>query len=233
MTCVDPAPEIDAREDDRKAVTIEVERRVAELSAELRACPSLKGGAELHVDVVVNEAGTTSVAITGATVSECSLVDCVRRLLNGLQVAPPVPGRDVSFSRLLSLELDAPVAFRDNGPRVFLLGQPPERRVACFDPDAEPRVPPEVIRQTVRAQYGRFRSCYEGGLARNRGLQGRITLRFVIERDGKVSTPTVAGNDLPDCQVAHCVRDAFLMLEFPPPKGGIVTVQYPIILQPG
>jgi len=40
-------------------------------------------------------------------------------------------------------------------------------------------------------------------------------------------------NDLPDCRVAQCVRDEMRRIHFPAPEGGIVTVIYPIMFQPG
>jgi hypothetical protein len=95
------------------------------------------------------------------------------------------------------------------------------------------RLPPEVIRRIVRQNYGRFRLCYEQGLGRNPNLEGRVTVRFVIGRDGAVSNVSNGGSDLPDSNVVNCVVKAFYGLSFPKPEGGIVTVQYPIMLQPG
>jgi FHA domain len=95
------------------------------------------------------------------------------------------------------------------------------------------RLPPEVIRRIVRQNYGRFRLCYEQGLGRNPNLEGRVTVRFVIGRDGAVSNVSNGGSDLPDSSVVNCVVKAFYGLSFPKPEGGIVTVQYPIMLEPG
>jgi hypothetical protein len=95
------------------------------------------------------------------------------------------------------------------------------------------RLPAEVIRRIVRQNYGRFRLCYEQGLGRNPNLEGRVTVRFVIGRDGAVSNVSNGGSDLPDSNVVNCVVKAFYGLSFPKPEGGIVTVQYPIMLQPG
>lgn len=95
------------------------------------------------------------------------------------------------------------------------------------------RLPPVVIRQVVRASYATFRSCYERGLAKNPKLEGRVTVRFVIASDGSVSDTANGGSDLPDEEVVECVIRGFVGLRFPAPTGGIVTVQYPIMLQPG
>src|SRR6187431_1949776 len=95
------------------------------------------------------------------------------------------------------------------------------------------RLPPEVIQRIVRQNYGRFRMCYEQGLGRNPNLEGRVSARFVIGRDGAVSNASNGGSDLPDSGVVKCVISAFYGLSFPQPEGGIVTVVYPIMLSPG
>lgn len=95
------------------------------------------------------------------------------------------------------------------------------------------RLPPEVIQRIVRQNYGRFRMCYEQGLARNPNLEGRVSVRFVIGRDGSVSNVANGGSDIPDSGVVNCVVRAYYGLSFPQPEGGIVTVVYPIMFSPG
>ncbi len=95
------------------------------------------------------------------------------------------------------------------------------------------RLPPEVIQRIVRQNYGRFRMCYEQGLSRNPNLEGRVQVRFVIGRDGAVSNVQNGGSDLPDATTVSCVVSAYYGLSFPQPDGGIVTVVYPIMFQPG
>lgn len=94
------------------------------------------------------------------------------------------------------------------------------------------RLPPEVIQRVVRQNFGRFRACYEVGLRTNPNLEGRVSARFVIGRDGAVSNVSASG-DLPDAGVKSCVASAFYGLSFPTPENGIVTVSYPILLTPG
>ena len=93
--------------------------------------------------------------------------------------------------------------------------------------------PEENSAVIVRQNYGRFRMCYEQGLGRNPNLEGRVSARFVIGRDGAVSNASNGGSDLPDSGVVSCVVSAFYGLSFPQPEGGIVTVVYPIMLSPG
>jgi hypothetical protein len=105
-------------------------------------------------------------------------------------------------------------------------------RIASQPPTLSGHLPPDVIQRVVRQNFGRFRNCYEGGLRSNPNLEGRVTARFVIGRDGAVSNVS-AGGDLPDATVRSCVASAFYGLSFPAPDSGIVTVSYPILLTPG
>ena len=67
----------------------------------------------------------------------------------------------------------------------------------------------------------------------NPNLSGRVAVKFVIGRDGSVMTSSDGGSELPDQGVVQCVVRGFGNLSFPQPEGGIVTVVYPIIFNPG
>jgi len=94
------------------------------------------------------------------------------------------------------------------------------------------RLGAEVIQRIVRLSFGRFRGCYEKGLHDNPALEGRVTTRFLIARDGSVAASGDGGSDIPDPKVLSCVVGAFAQLSFPEPAGGTVTVDYPIAFSP-
>jgi hypothetical protein len=93
-------------------------------------------------------------------------------------------------------------------------------------------LPAEVIQRIVRQNDGRYRYCYQRALQANPNLQGRVTVRFLIDRGGAVSFAADAGSDIPDEGVRKCVVTAFTSLSFPPPESGVVTVVYPIAFSP-
>ena len=95
------------------------------------------------------------------------------------------------------------------------------------------RILPETIQAIVRGNFDEMRRCYENGLRPSPNLQGRLTIKFVIDVEGKVTSAVDAGSDLPDREVIQCVADEFKRLRFPKPEGGSVTVVYPIIFSPG
>lgn len=95
------------------------------------------------------------------------------------------------------------------------------------------RLDPEVIRRIVRQNSGRMVGCYQDGLRNNPTLQGRVSVSFVIDREGAVmSANDSSGSDLADSNVRSCVVKSFYNISFPKPQGGIVTVVYPLVFSP-
>jgi len=96
------------------------------------------------------------------------------------------------------------------------------------------RLPPEVIQRIVRQHFGAMRACYVDGLRRNPTLAGAVVTRFIIDRQGNVSSASRdAGTTIADSTVASCITHVFSTLVFPAPEGGIVTVVYPIHFDSG
>jgi hypothetical protein len=111
-------------------------------------------------------------------------------------------------------------------------GRPPSIRQGAITVNG--RLPPEVIQRIVRQNFGRFRLCYESGLRSNPSLQGRVAVKYIIDRDGSVKgTPTDGGSDLPDQGVVQCVIRGFQNISYPQTEGGVVMVVYPLIFSPG
>ena len=94
------------------------------------------------------------------------------------------------------------------------------------------RLPAEVIQRIVRLNSGRYINCYQAALRTNPSLEGRVTVRFVIGRDGSVQVASDGGSDIPDTSVRQCVVSSFTNLSFPAPDGGLVTVVYPLMFSP-
>jgi hypothetical protein len=93
------------------------------------------------------------------------------------------------------------------------------------------RLPPETIQRVVRQNFGRFRVCYADALRTNPSLEGRVTVKFVVDHDGSVASASDAGSDMTH-EVTECVVRHFADLSFPEPAGGIVTVVYPLVFSP-
>jgi hypothetical protein len=94
------------------------------------------------------------------------------------------------------------------------------------------RLDGRAIRTIVRQHSDGFLGCYAIGQGRHRKLAGRVTARFAIGANGKISSVLIASNELPDCSVVECIRDHFATIEFPAP-GSPITVEYPLVFAPG
>jgi hypothetical protein len=60
-----------------------------------------------------------------------------------------------------------------------------------------------------------------------------VTTRFLIDAHGRVSMAHIAGNELTDCEVTACMIEELKKCVFPEPEGGVVTVVYPLVFEPG
>lgn len=115
------------------------------------------------------------------------------------------------------------------------LGQAEGNRsqLAIEDPRYNGRVDPTVVQKIVRSSFDHLRKCYENTLAKSPTLSGRLVLRFVIMRDGSVSHAEVAPESMVrDEDLERCVLAKISRLKFPRPQDGIVTVVYPLALEP-
>lgn len=91
----------------------------------------------------------------------------------------------------------------------------------------------DLIDAEIKDHMAEVRRCYQRGLARDFMLEGKLIVKFVIAKDGAVSSAQVKGTTLPHGSVEACVVDRFAKLRFPDPKGGgIVIVAYPFIFSP-
>ena len=87
------------------------------------------------------------------------------------------------------------------------------------------------VARVVNKRLGAIKGCYERGLKRNPGLQGKITIRFTISGSGRVTTARATLNQL-NPEVGACITGAFKRFRFPPPDGGEVTFEYPFLFTP-
>jgi TonB family protein len=236
-TCVDPAAQPTAPEHAswQRELDLEVSRHLKEVSA----CSKLlakKEDAFIKVFLLYSGSTPTAQYIMASTSSNCAVATCVKSALKAV-TAPALPNRvmaTVSGEVTLELRSNAPavLASKEASDAAFP-AQSREAEALCHEEIRSGRLPPELIQKTIRAHFADVRTCLERGLARNRNLEGRVVVRFVINRDGTVTNAILNGNTLPDCSVGRCVVNAFKKLAFPEPQGGIVTVVYPIMLAPG
>ncbi|MFN7147241.1 MAG: AgmX/PglI C-terminal domain-containing protein, partial [Myxococcota bacterium] len=91
-----------------------------------------------------------------------------------------------------------------------------------------------LVDQVVKRNMAQIRYCYQRELTKNPSLGGKVTVKFVIAKDGSVSTASTKSSTLANAAVESCINGRFLRFQFPEPKGGgIVVVSYPFLFSPG
>jgi len=90
----------------------------------------------------------------------------------------------------------------------------------------------EVIRRVVRSHMNEVRFCYEAQLAGRPGLDGRVSVTFVISPSGAVQGANVVSSTLGNDAVDACLTRAIRRWAFPAPEGGgTIVVTYPFTFQ--
>lgn len=103
----------------------------------------------------------------------------------------------------------------------------------CTAPPPVGALPKSVIDSVVKANMRAYRTCYQRGLDLDPTLAGLVAVKFVIAKNGTVSSATTKRTTLEAPTVESCVNAAFMKLVFPPPQGGgIIIVTYPFVFTP-
>lgn len=91
-----------------------------------------------------------------------------------------------------------------------------------------------MIDAVIKRNMNQIRYCYTRELTRQPSLAGKVTVKFVIAKDGTVSSSTTKASTMGSPAVESCMNGRFMRFQFPEPKGGgIVIVSYPFIFAQG
>ncbi|NOY27674.1 MAG: AgmX/PglI C-terminal domain-containing protein [Oligoflexia bacterium] len=91
-----------------------------------------------------------------------------------------------------------------------------------------------LIDAVIKRHMNQIRYCYQRELTRSPDLGGKVTVKFVIAKDGSVSKASIKASSMGNATVENCIAGRFRRFQFPEPKGGgIVIVSYPFIFAPG
>ena len=89
---------------------------------------------------------------------------------------------------------------------------------------------PSVIAKTLAQYVGAFQYCYNKALQGNPRLKGELKVRFTILISGMTDKNAISflGPAARDTGLTSCIYRVFSRIKFPSPKGGEVTVSYPM-----
>lgn len=93
----------------------------------------------------------------------------------------------------------------------------------------------QVIQKTVLDNRDRFRACYDVVEAEEPGIQGDLTLYFVLDAGGRVKEAELndARSTLKQEKLVECALSELRKLQFPPSSKGLETkVNYPFNFNP-
>src|SRR5690348_10466729 len=95
-------------------------------------------------------------------------------------------------------------------------------------------IDPEAVRKVIRDHVPQVRWCYEQELASHPGVEGKLTIRWHIDADGRTSNASVQpdATTIASEALVRCVMTRLATWEFPKPShGGVAVVTYPWILR--
>jgi pSer/pThr/pTyr-binding forkhead associated (FHA) protein len=91
-----------------------------------------------------------------------------------------------------------------------------------------------LIDEVIKRHMNQIRYCYQRELNKSPKLAGKIVIKFVIAKDGSVSSASTKSSTMKSSPVEQCIVGRFMRMQFPKPKGGgIVIVSYPFLFSPG
>lgn len=94
----------------------------------------------------------------------------------------------------------------------------------------QPRLSATEIRRVVQRHENEVRACYNRALLDDASLEGRVTMRFLIQSDGSVAHAHAAESELEHPSLWRCLATKIGTWSFPVPAGGGVSVvSYPYV----
>lgn len=145
----------------------------------------------------------------------------------------PCPGPVLSNRDLATLGADVapPTASSPPDPPVFGgygraasagLGVP---RIRAHLPDVEGDLGREVARRAVRRHLAEVRFCYERLVGRRPDAAGQVTIRFLVNATGQVTSSEAIAESLGDEEAVSCIAEATRRWSFPRQDGDATVTQ--------
>ncbi len=113
------------------------------------------------------------------------------------------------------------------------LAKKPTRRVKKYNPAGVGRTTSGCkqsdIMRVVRRRGSSFRMCYESRLSSGLTRSGRVTARWTIGLDGRVSTAAITTDGVGDARLKSCLLHTIRRMKFTKPAGATCVVKWPFV----
>lgn len=124
-------------------------------------------------------------------------------------------------------ERAAPAASPAPAVAVASAPKPPASAPSAPKPAVAPTAPqpgfvdPKAVNAVVRAHADEARSCYERATMEHPDLHGRLTIRAVIDPNGRVTSDSTTSSIADGARLQSCLVRSFTTWVFPRPAGGV------------
>jgi len=88
------------------------------------------------------------------------------------------------------------------------------------------------IARRIGSKRGAIKFCYDPELQKNPSLKGRVTYKFTIGANGRITQISVAKDGLKNGKVLKCAMNVIKRIQFKRPIGGECVIQYPYFFKP-
>ncbi|MBO4698534.1 AgmX/PglI C-terminal domain-containing protein [bacterium] len=88
------------------------------------------------------------------------------------------------------------------------------------------------VMKVISVSRAAIKRCYDKALISNPQLKGKMSIKIVINQQGRVDKTEIVDDTLHDAEVAKCVKGVVGRLRFPKPADGTATVTFPFAFDP-
>lgn len=169
------------------------------------------------IEGLIASKGTQAMGVDGLGSGRCLGHDCIGvGFAEGTGIGDDLGARHRTSAQQLATDM--------------VRGDPPAFRVAVEDPILMGGIDKSAIDAVIKRHMSQIRYCYQRELTKTPSLSGKISVKFIIAKDGSVSSSTVANSSMGSPAVESCVTGRFLRMQFPELRGGgIAVVKYPFV----
>jgi hypothetical protein len=208
--------------------------------AELRDCFGASGTSIqgfMRIGFRIEATGeVANVEIESSSFADAKVTACLEEKVSNLRFEAPGEAKQARWTFVAGLKAepgDGERAEAEKKRKKPRKDSEPRAQGVAIDSASQGSLEPEEIEDIVHAGFGLFAHCYREGLDRQPGLNGIVSMRMVIGRDGVVDSLRDSGTDIRDREVVDCVAEGFFALRFPKPRAGTVRLTYRIVFDAG